>query len=245
MLTVERFKRAREALQGILLDTSLIHSKYFSQLCGNQVYFKPENLQVTGAYKVRGAFTKVSMLSEEEKARGLVTASAGNHAQGVAYAARTAGVEATIVMPTTTPLVKVNSTKEYGAHVLLHGGCYDESFSEALRLAEDKGMTLVHPFNDLDVALGQGTIAYEIFKDLPDVDIILVPVGGGGLATGVSTLAKLLNPHVQVYGVEPCGAACVAASLEAGHVVTLDLMYSSKALFEASEKSLWLSGKRQ
>ena len=222
MLTVERFKRAREALQGILLDTSLIHSKYFSQLCGNQVYFKPENLQVTGAYKVRGAFTKVSMLSEEEKARGLVTASAGNHAQGVAYAARTAGVEATIVMPTTTPLVKVNSTKEYGAHVLLHGGCYDESFSEALRLAEDKGMTLVHPFNDLDVALGQGTIAYEIFKDLPDVDIILVPVGGGGLATGVSTLAKLLNPHVQVYGVEPCGAACVAASLEAGHVVTLD-----------------------
>lgn len=222
MLTIEQFRQARDVLQGVLLKTSLIHSKPFTQACGNQVYFKPENLQVTGAFKVRGAFYKVSTLTPEEKARGLVTASAGNHAQGVAYAAQAAGIPATIVMPTTTPLVKVNNTKAYGAKAVLHGSCYDESMEMAEKLARDEGMTLVHPFNDLDVAIGQGTIAYEIFKDLPDVDVILVPVGGGGLATGVATLTKLLNPGVKVYGVEPTGAACVAASRDAGQLVSLD-----------------------
>ena len=222
MLTVDQFRRARDVLGGVLLDTSLVYSPYFTAAYGNRVYFKPENLQVTGAFKVRGAYYKVSTLSQEEKACGLVTASAGNHAQGVAYAAKAAGVAATIVMPTTTPLVKVNNTKSYGAETVLHGSCYDESYALAETIAREQGKTLVHPFNDLDVAIGQGTVAYEIFKDLPDVDVILVPVGGGGLATGVATLAKLLNPNIKVYGVEPSGAACVAACREAGRLVSLE-----------------------
>ena len=221
MLTLDAFKEARSVLQGVLLPTPLIHSPYLSKLCGNHVYLKPENMQVTGAYKIRGAYFKISTLSPEEKERGLITASAGNHAQGVAYAARAAGVAATIVMPTTTPLVKVNNTKDYGAKVILHGEVFDEAADKAAQLSQEEGLTYVHPFNDLGVATGQGTIAYEIFQDLPDVDVILVPIGGGGLAAGVSTLAKLLNPHVEVIGVEPTGAASMKASLEAGHVVTI------------------------
>ena len=221
MLTLEQFKAARSVLQGVLRPTSLIHSPALSKGCGNNVYLKPENMQVTGAYKIRGAYYKISTLSEEEKARGLITASAGNHAQGVAYAAQKMGVPATIVMPTTTPLVKVNNTKDYGAQVILHGEVFDDSAQLADQLAQEKGLTYVHPFNDLTLATGQGTIAYEIFQDLPDVDVILVPIGGGGLAAGVSTLAKLLNPNVEVIGVEPTGAASMKASLEAGHVVTL------------------------
>ena len=221
MMTIEHFKEARNVLRGVLNETRLIHSPFLSQSCGNQVYLKPENMQVTGAYKIRGAYYKISTMSEEEKSRGLVTASAGNHAQGVAYAARAAGVPATIVMPTTTPLVKVNNTKDYGAQVILHGDVFDEAAALAAKMSEEQGLTYVHPFNDLEVATGQGTIAYEIFQDLPDVDVILVPIGGGGLAAGVSTLAKLLNPNVQVIGVEPVGAASMKASLDAGHVVTL------------------------
>ena len=221
MLTLEQFKNARSVLQGVLRPTPLIHSPYLSKSCGNNVYLKPENMQVTGAYKIRGAYFKISTLTEEEKARGLVTASAGNHAQGVAYAAQAAGVAATIVMPTTTPLVKVNNTKDYGANVVLHGEVFDDAAELAAKMSEEQGLTYVHPFNDLTLATGQGTIAYEIFQDLPDVDIILVPIGGGGLAAGVSTLAKLLNPNVEVIGVEPTGAASMKASLEAGHVVTL------------------------
>lgn len=221
MLTLEQFKEARNVLQGVLRPTPLIHSPYLSKSCGNNVYLKPENMQVTGAYKIRGAYYKISTLTDEEKVRGLVTASAGNHAQGVAYAAQAAGVAATIVMPTTTPLVKVNNTKDYGANVVLHGEVFDDAAELAAQLAEEQGLTYVHPFNDLTLATGQGTIAYEIFQDLPDVDVILVPIGGGGLAAGVSTLAKLLNPNVEVIGVEPTGAASMKASLEAGHVVTL------------------------
>ena len=177
---------------------------------------------MTGAYKIRGAYFKISTLSEEEKALGLITASAGNHAQGVAYAARHAGVSATVVMPTTTPMLKVNNTKGYGAKVILHGSTFDDAAAKAMELAESEGMTYIPPFNDLTVATGQGTIAYEIFRNLPDVDVILVPIGGGGLASGVSTLAKLLNPNVKVIGVEPTGAASMKASVEAGHVVTLE-----------------------
>ena len=221
MMTLREFRQARELLAGILSNTDLVYSPHFSAGCGGQVYLKPENMQLTGAYKVRGACFKVSTLTGEEKARGLVTASAGNHAQGVAFAAQRAGVPATIVMPTTTPLVKVNNTKAYGAKVVMHGGCFDEAAAEASRLSQEEGLTYVHPFNDLTVATGQGTIAYEIFKDLPDVDMILVPIGGGGLAAGVSTLAKLLNPNVKVIGVEPEGAASMKAALEAGHPVTL------------------------
>ena len=221
MPTLEQFKNARSVLKGVIRETSLIDSPALSKGCGNRVYLKPENMQVTGAYKIRGAYYKISTLTQEQRERGLVTASAGNHAQGVAYAAQAAGVPATIVMPTTTPLVKVNNTKDYGAQVILHGEVFDEAAALAAQLAEEKGLTYVHPFNDLGVATGQGTIAYEIFQDLPDVDVILVPIGGGGLAAGVSTLAKLLNPNVTVIGVEPEGAASMKASLEAGHVVTL------------------------
>ena len=222
MMTLEDFKAARSVLAGVLADTHLVHSAALTKATGNQVYIKPENMQVTGAYKIRGAYYKISTLSQEEKERGLITASAGNHAQGVAYAAQAAGVKATVVMPTTTPLVKVNNTKDYGAQVILHGAVFDDAAELANRLSQSEGYTYIHPFNDPVLATGQGTIAYEIFSDLPDVDIILVPVGGGGLASGVAALAKLLNPNVKVIGVEPVGAASMKASLEAGHIVTLD-----------------------
>ena len=221
MMRLDDFKAARNVLKGILNDTGLIYSQFFSKATGNYVYLKPENMQVTGAYKIRGAYYKISTLSDQEKAAGLITASAGNHAQGVAYAAKHANVPATIVMPTTTPLIKVNNTKNYGANVVLHGATFDDAAEEAARRSKEDGLTYIHPFNDLRVATGQGTISYEIFSNLPDVDIILVPIGGGGLASGVSTLAKLLNPNVKVIGVEPTGAASMKASLEAGHIVTL------------------------
>jgi len=221
MMTLDRFEEASEKVKEVVLPTNLIYSEYFSAQTGNKVYFKPENMQYTGAYKVRGAYYKISTLPEDERKKGLVTASAGNHAQGVAYAARLYGVNATIVMPETTPLLKVNNTKNYGADVVLYGSVYDEACQYALKLAEEKGMSFIHPFNDETVATGQGTIAMEIFKELPTVDIILVPIGGGGLAAGVSTLAKLLNPNIQVIGVEPAGASCMQASLDAGEVVTL------------------------
>ena len=221
MLTLDKFEEASEKVKEVVLPTNLIYSEYFSEQTGNKVYFKPENMQYTGAYKVRGAYYKISTLSEEEREKGLVTASAGNHAQGVAYAAKLYGVPATVVMPTTTPLIKVNRTKGYGAKVVLHGSVYDEACQSALELAKKEGATFVHPFNDEVVATGQGTIAMEIFKELPTVDIILVPIGGGGLAAGVSTLAKLLNPNIKVIGVEPAGASCMKASLDAGKVVTL------------------------
>ena len=220
-ITLEKFEEACEAVSRVTLDTSLIYSDYFSERTGGKVYLKPENRQRTGAYKVRGAYYKISTLSEEERGRGLITASAGNHAQGVAYAAKQFGAKAVIVMPTTTPLIKVNRTKAFGAEVVLFGDVYDEACEHALKLAEENGYTFIHPFDDTDVATGQGTIAMEIIKDLPLVDIILVPVGGGGLATGVSTLVKMLKPNATVIGVEPEGAACLKASLEAGKVVTL------------------------
>ena len=221
MLTLEKFEEASEKVKEVVLPTNLIYSEYFSEQTGNKVYFKHENMQYTGANKVRGAYYKISTLSEEEREKGLVTASAGNHAQGVAYAAKLYGVPATVVMPTTTPLIKVNRTKGYGAKVVLHGSVYDEACQYALELAKKEGATFVHPFNDEVVATGQGTIAMEIFKELPTVDIILVPIGGGGLAAGVSTLAKLLNPNIKVIGVEPAGASCMKASLDAGKVITL------------------------
>lgn len=221
MLTLDRFEEASEKVKEVTLETKLVYSDYFSRQTGNKVYLKPENMQFTGAYKVRGAYYKMSTLTPEDRAKGIITASAGNHAQGVAYAAQCYGVPATIVMPTTTPLIKVNRTKGYGASVVLHGDVYDEACDKALELAKEKGYTFIHPFDDLTVATGQGTIAMEIFKELPLVDYILVPIGGGGLATGVSTLAKLLNPKIKVIGVEPAGAACMQASFKAGKVVTL------------------------
>lgn len=222
MLTLEKFEDAYNVVQKVVLPTTLIKSEFFSKQCGNTVYLKPENMQLTGAYKIRGAYYKISTLSDEDRQKGLITASAGNHAQGVAYAAKAYGVKATIVMPTTTPLIKINRTKAYGAEVVLHGSVYDEACQYALKLSEEHGYTFIHPFDDLDVATGQSTVAMEIIKDLPFVDKILVPVGGGGLATGVSALAKMLNPNIKVIGVEPSGAACLKASLAKGEVTTLD-----------------------
>jgi threonine dehydratase len=221
MLTREKFEEAYDIVRKVTLETKLVYSDYFSAQTGNSIYLKPENMQRTGAYKVRGAYYKISTLSDEERNKGLITASAGNHAQGVAFAAKQYGVKATIVMPTTTPLIKVNRTKSYGAEVVLHGDVYDEACAYAYELADKHGYTFVHPFDDLAVATGQGTIAMEIIKELPLVDYILVPIGGGGLATGVSTLAKLLNPKIHVIGVEPTGAACMTASLKNGKVTTL------------------------
>lgn len=221
MMTLEQFEEASEVVKEVILPTNLMYSEYFSALTGNKVYFKPENMQYTGAYKVRGAYYKISTLSKAERKKGLVTASAGNHAQGVAYAAKLFGVKATVVMPTTTPLLKVNRTKGYGAEVVLYGNVYDEACEHALKLTEESGGTFIHPFNDETVATGQGTIAMEIIKELPTVDIILVPIGGGGLAAGISTLAKLLNPKIQVIGVEPAGANCMQESIRAGKIVSL------------------------
>ena len=220
-LTLKSFEEAAEKVKEATLPTNLVYSEYFSSQTGNRVYLKPENMQYTGAYKVRGAYYKISTMSEEARQKGLITASAGNHAQGVAFAAKKYGVKATVVMPTTTPLIKVNRTKGYGAEVILYGNVYDEACEYAMKLAKEKGLTFVHPFDDLDVATGQGSIAMEIIKELPTVDYILVPIGGGGLATGVSTLAKLLNPNIKVIGVEPAGANCLQESLKAGKVVTL------------------------
>jgi len=221
MMTLDKFEEATEAVKKVILRTDLVYSDYFSDQTGNKVYLKPENMQFTGAYKVRGAYYKISTLSKEERERGLITASAGNHAQGVAYAAKLYQAKAIIVMPSTTPLIKVNRTKSYGAEVILYGNVYDEACQYAMQLAEEHGYTFIHPFNDEMVSIGQGTIAMEIFKELPTVDIILAPVGGGGLLAGVATLAKMLNPKIKVIGVEPAGASCMKESLKAGHVVTL------------------------
>ena len=210
MLTLEKFEEASEVVKKVAIETKLLYSPYFSERTGNKVYLKPENMQVTGAYKIRGAYYKISTLSDEERSKGLITASAGNHAQGVAYAAKAYGVKAVIVMPTTTPLMKVERTKSYGAEVVLHGDVYDEACEYAYKLAEEHGYTFIHPFD-----------AMEIVKELPLVDYILVPIGGGGLSTGVSTLAKLLNPNIKVIGVEPAGANCMQVSLKNKKVTTL------------------------
>ncbi len=220
-LNLDAFAEARQILEPVITKTPLVYSRHYTRLTGNQVYFKPENLQLTGAYKVRGAFVKIARLPAEQKKRGLITASAGNHAQGVALAAQLQKLKATIVMPQTTPLVKVNNTKSYGATVVLFGENYDEAYAHALELAQEKGHTFVHPFNDLDVASGQGTIAFEILADLPETDAIILPIGGGGLAAGVATLAKILRPEIEIIGVEPSGAASMKWSVEQGQICTL------------------------
>lgn len=222
MLTLANFELASEVVKKVTKPTKLVYSEYLSEQTGGKIYLKPENMQHTGAYKLRGAYYKISTLTEEERAKGIITASAGNHAQGVAYAAKEFGCKATIVMPSITPLIKVNRTKAYGAEVILHGDVYDDACEKARELAEETGCTFVHPFDDDDVITGQGTISMEIIQELPTVDYIFAPVGGGGLISGVATLAKMLNPKIKVIGVEPIEAASMSASLEAGEVVTLD-----------------------
>ena len=221
MLTLEKFQAAEEVLRNVILDTGLVYSPFYTKLTGNFVWLKPENMQLTGAYKIRGALYKVSLLSPEQRAHGIITASAGNHAQGIGFAAQHFNAKATIVMPETTPLVKVNNTKAYGVHVILEGNIYDDAHAHAVKLAEEQHLELVHPFNDLDIATGQGTLAFEILRTLPETDIILVPIGGGGLAAGLAALAKMLKPDIKIIGVEPFGAASMKTSMKAGHVTTL------------------------
>ena len=222
MFTLDKFEAASEIVKQVTNPTKLVYSDYLSQQTGGKVYLKPENMQQTGAYKIRGAYYKISSLSKEERERGLITASAGNHAQGIAYAAQKFGCRATIVMPSVTPLIKVNRSKNYGAEVILHGDVFDDAYKKAMEIAEEHGYTFIHPFDDIDVAIGQGTITMEIIQELPTVDYILAPIGGGGLIAGVATLAKMLNPKIKVIGVEPIEAASMSASLEAGEVVEIE-----------------------
>lgn len=219
--TIADVYRAVKNLDGVIYKTKLIYSDYFSNLSHNDIYIKPENLQKTGSFKLRGAYNCISQLSEEQKAHGVIAASAGNHAQGVAYAAQQLGVKAVIVMPATTPLLKVEATRAYGAEVVLSGDSFDDAAAKAVELQQEFNYTCIHPFNDIEVILGQGTTALEIIDDLKDVDAILVPIGGGGFASGVALATKMVNPHVKVIGVEPCGAACIKASLQENKVVSL------------------------
>ncbi len=221
MLKLEDFKTAKKRVDEVIEETHLIHSDAFSSECGNDVYIKPENLQKTGAFKIRGAFNKIVKLDDTAKKKGLIASSAGNHAQGVAYAAKKLGVKATICMPAHTPLIKVDATKQHGADVVLYGEVYDEAYAKAVELQKSEGYTFVHPFDDEDVIEGQGTIAIEILEELPDADVILVPIGGGGLIAGIACAAKQINPNVKIYGVEPEGAASALASIHEDQVVTL------------------------
>lgn len=221
VLKLEQFEEAKKRVDEVILPTHLIYSEAFSKECRNQVYIKPENLQRTGAFKIRGAYNKIMKLDDEAKSKGLIAASAGNHAQGVAYAAHKLGVPATIVMPAHTPLIKVEATESYDANVVLAGEVYDDSYQKALDLQKEHGYTFVHPFNDEDVIEGQGTIALEILEELPDADVILVPIGGGGLISGVACAAKLINPNIKIIGVEPEGAASALAAINEDNVVAL------------------------
>ena len=221
MAKLEDFVKAKEKLSKVLLETHLIHSPIFSNESGNEVYIKPENLQKTGSFKIRGAYNKISNLSEEEKKRGVIASSAGNHAQGVAYGAKELGIKAVIVMPKSTPLIKVESTKQYGAEVVLHGDVYDDAYKKAKELEEKESYVFVHPFNDEDVLDGQGTIALEILNELPETDIILVPIGGGGLISGIACAAKLIKPNIKIIGVEPEGAASACEAIKENKVVEL------------------------
>lgn len=222
VININQFHEANKRLEGIINETKLIYSTAFSYESGNEIYIKPENLQVTGAFKIRGAYNKISKLSLQEKQTGLIASSAGNHAQGIAYAAQKLGVKATIVMPKTAPLIKVEATKSYGAKVVLSGDCYDEAYSEAQRLEKKHNYIFVHPFNDIDVIEGQGTIALEILNDLKDVDCILVPIGGGGLISGIALAAKAIKPEIKVIGVEPEGAQAMKVSIQCNKITCLD-----------------------
>lgn len=239
MLKLEQFKDAKKRLDGVIKETKLIYSPTFSEECGNEVYIKPENLQITGAFKIRGAYNRIALLDDEAKSRGLIASSAGNHAQGVAYAAQRLGVKATIVMPKSTPLIKVEATKQYGAEVVLAGEIYDEAYTEAKRLQEEKKYEFIHPFNDDDVIVGQGTIALEILEELPDADILMVAIGGGGLAAGVAQCAKQINPNIKIIGVEPEGAQCMKEALKFGKPVEL-----SKVSTIADGTAVKLAGQR-
>jgi len=214
-VTLADIEKAREALTGVIHHTTLDKSNTFSTLTGSEIYLKLENLQKTGSFKIRGAYNKINSLTPEEKAHGVIAASAGNHAQGVAYGASQAGIKATIVMPEIAPLAKITATRGYGAEVVLAGSVYDEAYNKAVELQAETGQTFIHAFNDKAVIAGQGTIGLEILEDLEDVDAIVVPVGGGGMLAGIAVAVKERAPHVKIYGVQAQGAPAMYMSKKA------------------------------
>jgi len=221
MITIEDIKQAQENLKGIVRKTPLFYSSTFSKECGCEVYLKCENKQKTGAFKLRGAYNKICSLTDEERNNGVVASSAGNHAQGVAYAATAFGINSTIVMPVTAPVAKVQATKNYGAEVIQHGEVYDECYSKAVEVQKETGATFVHPFNDDKVIAGQGTISLEILEEIPDADIMVVPIGGGGLISGMAVAAKAMNPDIKIIGVQAEIIASSKISLIKNEIVTL------------------------
>ena len=219
MITLDKIYHARYVLKEAIRDTDVIYAPHINE--GAEVYLKTENLQITGSFKVRGAYYKISQLSDEEKARGVIACSAGNHAQGVALAAQKAGIKAVICLPDGAPISKVEATKSYGAQVVLVEGVYDDAYERALKLRDEEGYTFIHPFDDELVIEGQGTIGLELMEQLPDMDAVIVPVGGGGLISGVAFAVKALNPNVKVYGVQAAGAPSMVSSLKNREIVHL------------------------
>ncbi|OON97140.1 MAG: threonine ammonia-lyase [Epulopiscium sp. Nele67-Bin005] len=221
-LSAEDIKEAYKHIEDVVVKTPLLYSPVFSNLYDNQIYMKCENLQITGAYKLRGALNKIRELSIEQKYHGVVCASAGNHAQGVAYASSLEKTNAIIVMPKTTPYLKVQSTRDFGGKVILHGDCYDDAYQEAKRIEEEEGATFIHPFDDIEIIKGQGTVGLEILNQLPDADIIICPIGGGGLISGVASYAKSVNPNIKIIGVQAEGANAMKRSFDSKKHTTLD-----------------------
>lgn len=214
MLSVEKVKEAAKKLKEVIRETHLIYSPDISK--DNEIYLKAENLQVTGSFKVRGAYAKISMLSEEQKKKGIIACSAGNHAQGVALSAQKSGIKSTIFIPSTAPISKIEATRKYGAEIKLVDGVYDDAYNEAVKFQKETGAEFIHPFDDDDVIAGQGTIALEILEQLPDLDAVIVPIGGGGLVSGIAYTIKTLKPECKVYGVQAEGAGSMYHSIEEG-----------------------------
>ena len=224
MLTLDKVFNAQSVLKSIIRETDLVRAYRIAPEC--ELYLKPENLQITGSFKVRGSAYKIAMLSEEEKARGVIACSAGNHAQGVALAASKNGIKSLICLPDSAPISKVEATKGFGAEVCLVEGCYDDAYKKALELKESEGYTFVHPFDDENVIAGQGTIALEVLNDLDDIDAIVVPVGGGGLISGIAYTAKQIRPSVKVYGVQMSGAPSMYNSVRDGKIECLPTVHT-------------------
>ncbi|OQY41437.1 MAG: threonine ammonia-lyase [Fusobacteriia bacterium 4572_74] len=221
-VSLEDIQMAQKVLKPVIKDTALLECKELSKITGGNVYLKAENLQLTGSFKIRGAFNKISNLSDAEKAAGVIASSAGNHAQGVALSATKLGIKSTIVMPEIAPLSKVAATKNFGAEVVLHGSVYDDAYAKACEIQKETGATFLHPFDDKFVIAGQGTIGLEILDQLEDVDVVLVPIGGGGIISGISTAIKAIKPSVKIIGVEAAHAPCMKSAIEKGEVYTID-----------------------
>ncbi len=220
-MSLNEIKKAKENIKDVINKTPLIHSTIFSSINNCSVYMKCENLQVTGAYKIRGALNKIRSLSKDEKSKGVVCSSAGNHAQGVAYAANLLGVNSTIVMPKNTPYLKIQSTQNFGGNVVLSGTCYDDAYLKAKSMEAENDSVFIHPFNDINVIYGQGTIALEIFEDIENIDVIVCPIGGGGLISGIALAAKEINPQVRIIGVQAEGANAMEQSYKSGKIISL------------------------